>query len=103
MPGTGWMEPNMVRYYIKPITDTVFCQINAPPQIDVPPQKCLDHVPEVSSPDLPVNAVLRSIKCCINELFVAAYEIIQMYMKNSAVSQLITVPGPKSQVAILFQ
>ena len=30
-------------------------------------------------------------------------ETIQMYMKNSALSQLITVTGPKSQVAILYQ
>ena len=28
--------------------NTVFCQINVPPQIDAPP-KFLDHVPEVSS------------------------------------------------------
>ena len=35
-------------------------------------------------------------------MFVAFHEIIQMYTKNSAFSQLITVAGPKSQVAILF-
>ena len=72
-----------------------------PPQIDVPiPPNFLDQVPEVSRPDLCVNAVYRSVKCCSNELFVASHEIIQMYVKNSAVSQLSTVTGPKSQIAI---
>ena len=70
-----------------------------------PPPSCLDlvHVPEVSRPDLPVHAVYRCVKCCINDLLVACHEIIQMYTKNSAVSQLITVTGPKSQVAIFSQ
>ena len=38
-------------------SDTIFYRINASPQIDVPPPKFLDHVPEVSRPDLPVNSV----------------------------------------------
>ena len=64
------------------------------------PPNFWDHVPEVSRPDLRVNAVYRSVKRCSNDLFVASHEIIQMYTKNSAVSQLSTVTGPKSQVAI---
>ena len=43
------------------------------------------------------------VKRCINDLYVASHDIIQMNTKNSAVSQLITVTGPKSQVDILFQ
>ena len=31
---------------------TVFYRIHAPPQINAPPPKFLDHVPEVSSQDL---------------------------------------------------
>ena len=37
--------------------NTLFYQIPAPPQIDAPPQKFLDHVPEVGITELPVNAV----------------------------------------------
>ena len=69
-----------------------------------PPQKkFLDHVPEVVISEIAVNTVYRSIKRCINDLYVASHEIIQMFMKNSAVSQLITVTGLKSQVPTLFQ
>ena len=77
---------------------TVFYRIHEPPQIDAPPN-LLDHVPEVSRPDLRVNAVYRSVKGCINDLFVTSHEIIQMHTKSSAVSQLITV---RSKVAIFF-
>ena len=31
---------------------TVFCRIHTPPQIDAPPPKVLDHIPEVSSSKL---------------------------------------------------
>ena len=78
--------------------------LHPPPLIDTPPN-FWDHVglPELSRIDLHVNAVYRSVKRCNNDLFIASHEIIQMYTKNSAVSQLITVTGPKSQVAISFQ
>ena len=55
----------------------------ASPNRRPPRKKFLDHVPEVIRPDLCVNAVYRSVKCCSNNLFVASHEIIQMYMKNS--------------------
>ena len=44
---------------VKTLLYTVFYRIHAPPQIDAPPTKFLDHVPEVSRPDLrvPVKAV----------------------------------------------
>ena len=32
------------------------------------PQSFLDQAPEVSRPDLPVNAVHRCVKRCINDL-----------------------------------
>ena len=66
------------------------------------PTKFLDHVPQVSRPDLPVSALKQSVERCVNDLFVASREIIQMDMKNSAVSQLVTGTDPKSEVAILF-
>ena len=65
-----------------------------------PPQKFLDHVPEVSSPKIYMTMQFNDQ---FNTLFVVSHEIIQMYTKNSALSQLITVTGPKPQVAILFQ
>ena len=46
------------------------------------------------------NAIKSLDSLCFS---VASHEIIQMYTKNSALSQLITVTGPKSQVTILFQ
>ena len=72
----------------------------APPQIDAPPQ-FFDHVglPEDTSPKIYMTTLFDDQ---FNAVFVA-YKIIQMYTKNSALAQLITVTVPKSQVAILFQ
>ena len=76
---------------------TVFCGIHAPPQIEAP-HNLLDHAPEYSSPKIYMTMLF-------NDRFNAvSHEIIQnVYTKNSALSQLITVTGPKPQVAILFQ
>ena len=57
---------------------------HAPPQIDAPP-KFMDHVPEVSSSKIYMTVLF-------NDRFNAV-----------TLSQLFTVTGPKSQVAILFQ
>ena len=65
-----------IRYRILPNTRTS-------PNRRAPPKFSNHIVPEVSRPDLLVNAVKQFVKRCVNDLFVASHEIIQMDTKTA--------------------